>query len=106
ELQLEDTFHNGIKEMDIIKDLNGTKFMISKIPIIVDNEIVNAVAFLRDIDGIQRAEEKIRQDMALTGHYAKYTFDNVIGCSKAIKETIRIGKEYAKVNSTVLIEGE
>ena len=92
--------------MEVIKDLKGTKVMVYKIPIVVDGEIVNAVAILRDINEIQRAEEKIRQDIAITGHYAKYTFDNVIGCSKAIREIIRIGKEYAKVSSTVLIEGE
>lgn len=106
ELQLEDTLNNGITEMEVIKDLKGTKVMVYKIPIVVDGEIVNAVAILRDINEIQRAEEKIRQDIAITGHYAKYTFDNVIGCSKAIREIIRIGKEYAKVSSTVLIEGE
>ncbi|MBZ2174130.1 sigma 54-interacting transcriptional regulator [Schnuerera sp. xch1] len=106
ELQLEDTLFSGITETEVIKNLKGTKFMISKIPIVVDNEIVNTVAILRDIDEIQKAEEKIRQDIAITGHCAKYTFDDVIGCSEATKETIRIGKEYAKVNSTVLIEGE
>lgn len=106
ELQLDDTLYYGITETEVIKNIKGIKLMISKIPIVVDDEIVNAVAILRDIDEIQRADEKIRQDIAVTGHYAKYTFDNVIGCSEAIKEVIRIGKEYAKVNSTVLIEGE
>jgi len=80
--------------------------MVYKIPIIVDDEIENAVAVLRDIDEIQKADEKIRQDIAVSGHFAKYTFNDVIGCSESIREIVRIGKEYAKVNSTVLMEGE
>lgn len=106
ELELEETLFDGMKETGVIKKLKGAKFMISKIPIIVDDEVVNAVAILRDVDEIQKMEEKIRQDIAVTGHYAKYTFDDVIGCSRATKEIIRIGKGYAKVDSTILIEGE
>ncbi len=106
DLQLEDTLYNGIMETEVIKNLKDTKVMVYKIPIIVDDEIENAVAVLRDIDEIQKADEKIRQDIAVSGHFAKYTFNDVIGCSESIREIVRIGKEYAKVNSTVLIEGE
>lgn len=106
ELELQDLLFNPEKETDIIKKIKGTKYMVSRIPIIVNDETIDAMAIVRDIDEIQKMEEKIRQDIVATGHYAKYTFDDVIGCSRATKETIRIGKEYAKVSSTVLIEGE
>lgn len=106
ELEIADTLLDSVKETEIIKKLRGVKFIVSKIPIIVNNEIIDILIILRDINEIQEMEEKIRQDIATTGHYAKYTFDDVIGKSEATKETIRIGKEYAKVDSTILIEGE
>ncbi len=106
ELELEDTIFNGVEETNIVKKIKGTKMIVSKIPIIVNDEIVDSVAMLRNIDDIQKMEEKIRQDIAVTGHYAKYTFDDIINYSKKSKESIRIGKEYARVDSTILIEGE
>lgn len=106
EIELKDTLINGVEEAEIIKKINGTKLIISKIPIIIKNETVNAVAILRDVDDIHKMDEKIRQEIAAAGHFAKYTFEDVLGSSKNSKEVIRIGKEYAKVNSTILIEGE
>jgi len=106
ELELEETIFNGAKETNVVKKIKGTKMIVSKIPIIVNEEIVDALAMLRNIDDIQKMEEKIRQDIAVTGHYAKYNFDDIISYSKKSKESIRIGKEYARVDSTILIEGE
>lgn len=106
EIELEDTLINGVEEAELIKKVNETKLIISKIPIQIKNETINAVAILRDADEIHKMDEKIRQEIAATGHLAKYTFEDVIGDSKDSKEIIRIGKEYAKVDSTILIEGE
>lgn len=106
EIGLNHTLFTGEKEIGLIKELNHTKFMVNKIPIIVDNQVVNAVAILRDLDDIQKAEEEIRRETIKTGHYARYTFEDVIGSSEAIKDTIRVGKEYARVEATILIEGK
>lgn len=106
ELEIEDSFNNGIEETEILKMINGNKFIISKIPISVNKEIVDVIVIIKDIEEIHSLEEKIRLDIAETGHFARYRFHNVIGNSSKTKETIRIGKEYAKVNSTVLIQGE
>ena len=106
DIELNETLNFGIKETSVIINLKGKKFMVSRIPIKVNNQVVNAVAIIRDIDEIQKEEEKIRLDTIGAGHYAKYTFKDIIGCSNTMKETIRIGKEYAKVEATILIEGE
>lgn len=106
ELELTEILYSGIGEMEVIKNIHDNKVMISKIPIKVNDEVVDVVAMLRDVNRIQQMEEKIRREIFLTGHYAKYTFKDVIGISKESEEAIRIGKEYAKVNSTILIEGE
>ena len=106
EIKLEDTLIIGVEEAELIKKVNGKKLIISKIPIQVKNETVNAVVILRDANDIHKMDEKIRQEIATSGYFAKYTFEDVLRCSENSKEVIRIGKEYAKVNSTILIEGE
>lgn len=106
ELELTDILYSGIGEMEVIKYIGENQIMVSNIPIKVNGEVVDAVAMLQDVNRIQQMEEKIRREIATAGLYAKYTFSDLIGVSKESKELIRIGKEYAKVNSTILIEGE
>lgn len=106
QIQLSEILNSGSGETEFIKNINDNKLMISRIPIKVSDQITDAVVMLHDVNRIQQMEEKIRREISTTGHYAKYTFDDVVGCSKETLELIRIGKEYAKVNSTILIEGE
>jgi PAS domain S-box-containing protein len=106
QIELTEVFDIDIGETEIIKNINDNKLMVSKIPIKVNDQVTDAVAMLHDVNRIQQMEEKIRREIFSTGHYAKYTFDDIIGRSKGTIEIIRIGKEYANVNSTILIEGE
>jgi PAS domain S-box-containing protein len=106
QLELTDVLYSGIGETEAVKNIQDNKLMISKIPIKVNSEVVDAVVMLHDVNRIQQMEEKIRREILTTGHYAKYTFEDIIGVSKESEEVIRIGKEYAKANSTILIEGE
>lgn len=106
QLELTDTLYSGIGEMEVIKNVRENKLMVSNIPIKINDEVVDAISMLQDVNSIQRMEEKIRREIYTTGLYAKYTFEDILGVSKESKESRRIGKEYAKVNSTILIEGE
>jgi len=40
------------------------------------------------------------------GFIAKYTFDDIVGVSNAIKKTVKVTKKIAKNDLTVLIQGE
>lgn len=106
QLELTDILYSGIGEMEVIKNIRDNKLMVSNIPIKINDEVVDAISMLQDVNSIQRMEEKIRREIYTTGLYARYTFEDILGVSKETKEAIRIGKEYAKVNSTILIEGE
>lgn len=106
QLELTDVFHSGVGEMEAIKNIRENKIMVSNIPIKINDEVVDAISMLQDVYSIQRMEEKIRREIYTTGLYAKYTFEDILGVSKDSKEAVRIGKEYAKVSSTILIEGE
>jgi len=106
ELELDKTINTGIKETDIITDIRDIKFIVSKIPIKIKEETIDVIIIIKDIDEIHKLEEKIRKDIVKSGNYAKYTFADIVGISDKIKEIIGVSKEFAKVDSTILIEGE
>lgn len=106
QLELTEVLGTGVGDMEVVKTIRENKVMVSNIPIKVNGEVVDAIAMLQDVNSIQRMEEKIRRESYATGLYAKYSFEDIIGKSYETREAVRIGKEYAKVNTTILIEGE
>ena len=65
-----------------------------------------AIIVARYTEQIMEAETKIRQSLAKQGLTAKYSFDDIIGSSPAIRENILMAKRYSRVDSNVLIVGE
>ncbi|MDF2547402.1 MAG: proprionate catabolism activator, Fis family [Anaerosolibacter sp.] len=106
QIDLVDTLNRGVEETEVIKNIHGSPFIFSKIPIHVEKETIGAIAIFQDTGKIQRMEEKIRRESVKTGHFARYIFDNIQSVSDVMRESIQIAKEYAKTHSTVLIEGE
>ncbi|PYZ93593.1 Fis family transcriptional regulator [Salipaludibacillus keqinensis] len=51
-------------------------------------------------------ENKRRRELLKKGHFAKYTFEDIIGQNDTLLETKRIAKKLAKSDLTILIEGE
>ncbi|MBM7097640.1 sigma 54-interacting transcriptional regulator [Bacillus sp. H-16] len=51
-------------------------------------------------------ERKLRRELVKRGHYAKYTFDDIIGQNKQLLETKEIAEKLAKTQLTILIQGE
>jgi PAS domain S-box-containing protein len=106
ELNIKDIFINEVSELEVIKEVNHVKLLVSSIPVKVNDEIMDVITILQDVNKLKETEEKIRREIMSTGFYAKYKFDDIVGKSKVSKDLIRIAKDYAEVNSTVLIEGE
>lgn len=75
-------------------------------PVLVDKMGKGAIIVARYTEQIIEAETKIRQSLAKQGLTAKYSFDDIIGSSPAIRENILMAKRYSRVDSNVLIVGE
>lgn len=69
-------------------------------------DIVGVVATCQEISRIQKMEQKIRKELYLKGHVAENTFDDIIGQSIIIKKSIEEARDYALVDSPLLIYGE
>lgn len=94
------------QELGQIQKLGRATIITNRLPIVVNGEVIGAVASFEDVTKIQKLEETIRQELYARGHVAKYTFDDIVGRSRAIKEAIRRAKSFAEVASTIVIEAE
>lgn len=88
--------------MQIGKTLTNT----NRIPIVVDDHIRGVVATFQDVKQLQSTEQKIRLKLHEKGLVAKYSFDDILGDSRAIRSTVQIARSYASSQAAVLIHGE
>lgn len=85
--------------------LKGAKktfhFMKTAVPILDDNgQVACVVDTFREIRKVQRMVT------SMSGLSARFTFDDIIGDSAAMKECIRMARVAAQSSSNVLIQGE
>ncbi|SMB93440.1 transcriptional regulator, propionate catabolism operon regulatory protein [Thermanaeromonas toyohensis ToBE] len=93
------TFNNVVK-------VKERQIMVNKVPVNVKGETVGVVATLHDIATIQKAEYQIRRKLASGGLKARATFEDIVGDSEVMLNTIRQAQKYATTSATVLILGE
>lgn len=105
-ISFEEVLHSGSQDIGEILDFGHSKVMVNRIPIRVGGEVVGAVATFQDITKIQTMEERIRREIYSQGHAAKFSFGDICGSSPSLMEAIQVARQYACVDSTVLIHGE
>jgi len=94
------------KTNDFIKDFNGHKIIVNLKPIDIVSSNIGSIITIEEISRISKKEKYIRSAFIKKGHVARYRFEDIIGESKTIKNSIEIAKRYANFDSTVLILGE
>lgn len=86
--------------------VGDTKIVANIIPIKINNEIVRTVVTFQKVSQVQKIEQKIREKLYLKGNIAENTFDDIIGQSQIFKNLKEEAKNYAQVDSPVLLYGE
>ena len=89
---------------DELFEYNDYKFSTSFLPIKGNED--NLVLVMQEVEYVHKIERKIRQKLANKGLVAKNSFDNIYAESPAVRQAVRVAKQYAVVNSSVLISGE
>ncbi len=93
-------------EYNQIQVINGTPVLTNRVPVIVDDVVIGAVATFQDFKSIQLAEDTIKKKHLEKGFVAKTTFDRIVGASPALEAVRRKAQLYAAQDFTVLITGE
>lgn len=106
ELDLLKAVKAGNSEKERIWTIGNKKIAANVTLIEVGDEIIGVVATCQEISRIQKMEQKIRKELYLKGHVAENTFDDIIGQSTIIKKAIEEARDYALIDSPLLIYGE
>ena len=93
-------------EYNQIQTLNGTPILTNRVPVLVDNMAVGAVATFQDFSSIHQAEDKIKNKNREKGFVAKTTFEQILGESEAIRSVRAKAAAFAANDFTVLVTGE
>lgn len=80
--------------------------IITHEPLIVGNERIGTVVTCREFSKIQRMENEIRRELQAKGLFARFSLYDIKHNCEKMKNVIRLARQYATTNSTVLIIGE
>jgi PAS domain S-box-containing protein len=99
-------FEKGEPAFQKIIDINKTKLLVNRAQINVDRQKYGTVITFQDVSKIQELEKNIRKELHKKGLTPSCSFEDILGNSVLLKETIQMAQKYSKTNSTVLIVGE
>lgn len=81
--------------------------IVSCAPLIINGELKGSVGVIHDISELRRVMEELERTRRLIRRLeSRYTFDDIIGASKQIKETIERARQAAATPVCVLLRGE
>ncbi len=96
----------GKEELSELQKINGIMVAKNRVPVKIKERVVGAVATFQNAVKIQELEGRIREKIYYKGLTAKYSFQDIVGSSQAICETVAMTKKYSKVDSNILLSGE
>ncbi len=89
-----------------VTKIAGRLCMAQSTPILVHGECRGLLFAIQNSDQIQKAENRIRNELSKKGLVAKYHFPDILGESRQIRQNIQEACKYSRVDSNVLIIGE
>ena len=103
-IPLEKAMQKGEPVYDELIEYNDHKLNASFLPL--RDEDNNMVISVQEVEHIHKMERKVRQKLANKGLVAKNSFDTLYANGRQLQEAVRTAKQYAVVDSSVLISGE
>lgn len=91
--------------VDQLTEVDRERYVFSCQPIVMEDNVIGAVTTLRGISNVMRSEQVVRRSLS-KGHVAKYRLSSLVHESPQMKQTVKIGRQYAETDSTILITGE
>jgi transcriptional regulator with PAS, ATPase and Fis domain len=92
--------------LDEVYSLGRNAFVVNKAWVEQDGKKTTGVITLRKTEEIQELDAKVRRALRRTGYIAKYSFEDIVGNSDAIRKCVTMAKSIARADGAVLICGE
>ncbi len=106
QLKLERLLTTGKDELGQVIDIGKIQILCNKVPIRVQGTTIGAVATFQDTGKIQQWEANIRKKIYAEEHVATFTFADVIGTSRRIRQCVAVAEQFAAADASILISGE
>ncbi|MDR3200052.1 MAG: sigma 54-interacting transcriptional regulator, partial [Spirochaetales bacterium] len=103
---LDEVEKTGIDLNNEIITVAGQLLACDFIPARSGQSTAGIILFIQSVSTIQKDEALIRKKIHAKGLKAKYTFDDFTGASLIIRRTLDRARQFAKVESPILITGE
>ncbi|QDR79364.1 sigma 54-interacting transcriptional regulator [Sporomusa termitida] len=104
DINLDDTLHYGQTRIVSLTGGDQQALACRVVPMIVGGQTIGAVLTITEAQFVYK--DKWSKDHGGKGYKAVYHFDDFITANASMKETIAAAKNYAGVDSTILINGD
>lgn len=89
-----------------VKKIHEVNVSVEVVPVLRQEVCIGAFAMLQRFNDLEMRQSELRKQLLHKGHYAKYSFQDIIGESPAICEARNILNRMAVSESPVLLIGE
>lgn len=86
--------------------MGGDNFVLNSAPMVQDGQRLGTLVTFQAAQSITNAENRLRDRLRVSGHVARYHFNDILGDSYAIRMAIRQAQRFARVDSNILLMGE
>ncbi len=86
--------------------VQGKYLLLDYLPIETNGEKIGTLIVGRSIAKLQQAERKVRNELHLKGHVARYIFADILSEDENFLKVIHRAKSFSSSSSTILILGE
>lgn len=106
ELRLRNSLKNKKNSYNEITQFQGIDVLCNKIFIWNKKSLIGLVISFQEVVKIQKMESKLRRSLYTSENKVQQTFDDILGSSTIIKQTIQTAKKLALSDSPIIITGE
>jgi len=86
--------------------INGNNCVLNCVPMTSEGQRLGTLVTFQAAQSITNAENRLRDRLRVSGHLARYHFDDILGESQAIRTAIHQAQRFAHVDSNILLMGE
>ncbi len=103
---LESCLREGIAVQDEIMPYAEDSLLVNATPTRVDGKLAGAIIVLQPPSAIAALETKIRKSRYGKGLVSRYRFNDILGISPQMQDTLRLARRFAAAGGSVVINGE
>ena len=86
--------------------INGNNCVLNCVIMTHDGQRIGTLVTFQAAQSIANAESRLRDRLRVSGHAARYHFDDILGDSAVIQSAIHQAQRFAQVDSNILLMGE